>query len=120
MGSNSKEVRLNQQTYWKGKLDERMSILSARGLDSGKIASDRAIRKIRAEIRKAAARLQVVDNLDKKNQNMAEAKIRKASEGKKKKGSTEKELQEAAEISKRQQKKKTKKEKKQEEKTSEQ
>jgi hypothetical protein len=119
MGSNSKEARLNQQTYWKGKLDERMSILNARGLDSEKVAKDRAIRKIRAEMRRAGSRLQVVETLEKKAQDMAEAKAKKASEGKKKKVSKGKESEEAAEMSKRQQKKRAKKEKKQEEETTE-
>lgn len=115
MGSNSKEVRLNQQTYWEGKLDERMSVLNTRGLDSEKIAKDRAIRKIRAEIRKAGSRLQVIQNLEKKAHDMAEAKIQKAPDGKKKKAGKGKESEEREALSKRQQKKKAKKEKKQEE-----
>ena len=119
MGSNSKEVRLNQQTYWKGKLNERMSILKGRGVDSEKIAKDSAIRKIRAEIRRAGSRLQVVENLAKKAQDMAEAKVTKAAEGKKKKASKGKESQEGGEMSKRQQKKRAKKEKKQAEETTE-
>ena len=113
MGSNSKETRLNQQIYWKEKLDERMSVLNAQGLDSGKIAKDRAVRKIRAEIRRAGSRLQVVENLGKKAQDMAEAKVKKASEGKRRKASKTKEAKDAAEMSKRQQKKKAKKEEKQ-------
>ena len=119
MGSNSKEVRLNQQIYWKGKLDERMSVLNAQGLDSGKIARDRAVRKIRAEIRRAMSRLRVVENLEKKTQDMADAKVKKASEGKKKKARKGKESQEAAGMSKRQQKKRAKKESKPAEKTTE-
>jgi hypothetical protein len=116
MGSKSKEVRLNQQTYWNGKLDERIAILKARGLDSTKIAKDRAVRKIRAEIRRAGFRIQVVENQEKKALDMAEAKAKKASERKNKKASKGKETQEPAEMSKRQQKKKAKKEKKETEK----
>lgn len=115
MGSNSKEVRLNQKTYWKGKLDERLSVLNAKGLDSEKIAKDRAVRKIRAEIRRADSRLQVVENQEKKTQDMAEAKVRKADEAKKKKASKHKEKEKAPGMSKRQQKKKAKKEQKQQE-----
>ena len=112
MGSNSKEARSGQKAYWEKKLNERLSVLNDKGLESGRISKDSAVRKIRAQIRSAEARLQVISDLEKKVADMAKAKVEKAAAAKKKqakKGSTPEEEQK---ISKRQQKKKAKKEKK--------
>ena len=119
MGSNSKEARLGQKAYWEKKLHDRLLVLNEKGLDSGQTSQDRAIRKIRAEIRKADQRLQVIANLEKKVADMAEAKAKKAAALKKKKAKKEKVSGKAPEMSKRQQKKKAKKEKKQKEKKTE-
>ena len=111
MGSNSKEARSGQKAYWEKKLNERLSVLNDKGLESSRISKDSAVRKIRAQIRSAEARLQVISDLEKKVADMAKAKVEKAAAKKKqaKKG-TKPEGEEK--ISKRQQKKKAKKEKK--------
>jgi len=111
MGSNSKEARSGQKAYWEKKLNERLSVLNDKGLESGRISKDSAVRKIRAQIRSAKARLQVISDLEKKVADMAKAKVEKAAAKKKqaKKGTKPEEEQK---ISKRQQKKKAKKEKK--------
>jgi len=111
MGSNSKEARSGQKAYWEKKLNERLSVLNDKGLESGRISKDSAVRKIRAQIRSAEARLQVISDLEKKVADMAKAKVEKAAAKKKqaKKGTKPEEEQK---ISKRQQKKKAKKEKK--------
>jgi hypothetical protein len=117
MGSNSKEARLGQKAHWENRLNERLSALRDQGLESGQIVKDSAVKKIRAEIRKAQARLGVIESLEKKAESMAKAK--KAAADKKKKTKKEKKAKEAPEISKRQQKKKAKKEKKENEKKTE-
>ena len=112
MGSNSKEARLAQKAYWEKKLNERLSALNDKGLASDQIFKDSAIRKIRAQIRSADARLQVISDMEKKVVEMAKAKAKKAADTKKKKSKKGKTSEEEPKISKRQQKKKAKKEKK--------
>ncbi|MBW1700942.1 MAG: hypothetical protein JRJ50_02260, partial [Deltaproteobacteria bacterium] len=51
MASKSKETREGQKAYWENKLNQRMSILAEKGIESGKIAKDPAVKKIRARIR---------------------------------------------------------------------
>jgi hypothetical protein len=111
MGSNSKESRLAQKVYWERKLDARLSALNSRGLEPGRIAKDSGVRKMRAEIRRAEARLQVIESLGKKAEEMAKAKAKKAAEAKKKKTKKAKDAESKPEMSKRQQKKKSKKRK---------
>jgi hypothetical protein len=112
MGSESKVARLTQKESWEVKLQKRISELTERGVSLKAIPKDAAIRKMRAEIRKAVARLQVIEAKGKKIADMAKAKAKKASgaEGKKEKG--KKKAEKPAEMSKRQKKKKKKKEEK--------
>jgi hypothetical protein len=119
MGSNSKEARSGQKAYWENKLNERLSVLNDQGLESGRISKDNAVRKIRAKIRGADARLQVIADLEKKVADMAKAKAEKAAEAKNKKAKSGKASEKTPEMSKRQQKKKAKKEKKEKEKKTE-
>ncbi len=74
MGSSSKANRLDQKAYWKRKLNERLSLLAERGLEPEKIARDAGLRKIRAEIRKAGARLRVISDWEKKAEVLARSK----------------------------------------------
>jgi hypothetical protein len=112
MSSKSKEARLEQKAYWEKKLNHRMSELSEKGLEKESIEKDRAIKKIRAEIRAAGNRLKVIENLEKKQTEMAEAKAKKAAGPKKEKKKNAKPVEETAEMSKRQKKKAAKREKK--------
>ncbi len=104
MRSKSRETREAQKAYWENRLSRRLSELSQKGLSPSEVAKDPALKKIRAEIRKAGSRLRAIAAREQKVAEMAEAKARKeALPGKKKggKGKGEK----APEMSKRQQKK---------------
>lgn len=117
MGSESKEVRLGQKEYWETQLDRRISELTERGVAPTVMPKDAAVRKMRAEIRKAVSRLQVIEAKEKKIADMAKAKKSADSKGKKQKA--KKGGDKSPEMSKRQQKKKAKKAKKETEKTKE-
>jgi DNA polymerase III delta prime subunit len=111
MRSETKETRLDQKNYWQRQLDSRLAELKEQGLPQGQVSKDAAVRKIRAEMRKATARLQAIANKEKKITDMAEAKAQKAAAPKEKKQKGKKGAEEGAEMSKRQQKKKAKKQK---------
>ena len=112
MGSESKDVRIGQKAYWEAQLEKRISDLTERGVAQTAIPKDAAIRKIRAEIRKAVSRIQVIEANEKKIADMAKAKAKKTASAKGQKGKGKKKGEKPAEMSKRQQKKKAKKEKK--------
>jgi hypothetical protein len=103
MGSRSKASRLDQKAYWKEKLDERLLLLADRGLEPEKMARDGGVRKIRAEIRKAGARLKVISDSEQKTEDMARSKAEKVARPKKEKGKGAEEG--GSVVSKRQQKK---------------
>ena len=51
MGSQSKEVRLEQKAYWEAKLARRIAELADKGRDPRAISADTVVRKLRAEVR---------------------------------------------------------------------
>jgi len=112
MPSKSKKVRIDQRSYYENKLNQRLSVLVERGFESGKIAKDTVVRKLKAQIRETGARLNVIIDLEKKREEMAKIKAEKAAAPKKKAGKKKKDQDKSLEISKRQQKKKGKKAKK--------
>ncbi|MDY6970944.1 MAG: hypothetical protein SV775_01305 [Thermodesulfobacteriota bacterium] len=111
MASKDKEVRLNQKDLWEGKLDQRLSALTDKGLEPHKMARDSAVREIRAKIRDTDSRLEVIAGLERKREEMAAIKAEKLAAPKQEKGKKKrKQAEEPAPESKRQQKKKKKKE----------
>jgi len=112
MASKSKASRLEQKAYWEEKLNKRVSFLTEKGLEPGKIAKDTGVKKIRAQMRETEARLKVISDLARKAEEMARIKAEKMAEPKKGKGKEEKEPKDVPAASKRQQKKKKKKESK--------
>ena len=109
MGSETKEARMKQKDHWQIQLDKRLTDLSQRGVSPEDTAKDAAVRKIRAQIRKANGRLRAIDAKEKKSAEMAEAKKKKAAASKSGKKKDKKGQEKAPEMSKRQQKKKAKK-----------
>jgi len=110
MASKSKASRLEQKAFLEEKLDKRLSFLSEKGIEPGKIAKDTNVKKIRAQMRETEARLKVISALERKAEEMARIKAEKMAEPKKEKGKKEKEPKDGSAVSKRQQKKKKKKE----------
>jgi hypothetical protein len=110
MASKDKESRLGQMSYWEEQLNQRLALLTEKGVASEKIAKDTEIKKIRAKIRDTRDRIAAIEKKEKKLEEMAKTKAEKAAMPKKSK--KKKKGEGAPAESKRQQKKKKKKEKK--------
>jgi carbamoylphosphate synthase small subunit len=105
MVSKSFESRENQKEYWGSKLDQRLSFLTEKGFEPGKIAKDITVRKLRAKLRETGSRLKTIASKEKKVKEMARIKAEKAAAPKEEKGKKKKEAGKTPEKSKRQQKK---------------
>ena len=105
MPSKTREARLEQKKYIEVKLNERLSVLSEAGMDPQTIAKDRAVRKLRADLRKSSERLTAIDQKEKKIEEMANAKKEKTEKPKEKREKKAKAEDDQTEVSKRQQKK---------------
>ena len=105
MPSKSREARLEQKKYLEAKLSERLSALSEAGMDPQAAARDRAVKRLRADLRQAEERLSTIDKKEKKIEEMARAKEEKTQKPKEKKGKKARADDDQPEMSKRQQKK---------------
>lgn len=105
MPSKSKEARLEQKNLVEAQLNERLKALAEKGLEPQAIAKDTAVRKLRADLRKANERISVIEGREEKIEKMAKAKQEKLKTPKKEKEKKQKTEEEQAELSKRQRKK---------------
>ncbi|HKI49058.1 MAG TPA: hypothetical protein VKA69_07005 [Desulfobacteria bacterium] len=112
MASKDKESRLTQMSYWEEQLNQQLARLAEKGISSENIAKDTEVKKIRAKIRETRDRLTVIEEKEKKLEEMIKAKAEKAAKPKESKKKKKQQEEEEASESKRQQKKKKKKEKK--------
>ena len=112
MASKSFEARENQKEYWGSKLNQRLSLLTEKGFEPGKIAKDVTVRKLRAKMRETESRLKTIASREKKVEEMTRIKAEKAAAPKEEKGKKKKDVGKPTEKSKRQQKKSKKKESK--------
>jgi hypothetical protein len=74
MTSASKETRLRQKAEWETKLQKREALLTAKGADKKKIASDVLIRELKAKIKESNLRLRAIDATEKRTGDLAAAK----------------------------------------------
>lgn len=102
MVSKSFESRENQKEYWGSKLNQRLSFLTEKGFEPGKIAKDVTVRKLRAKLRETGSRLKTIASKEKKVKEMARIKAENAAAPKEEK---KKKAEKTPEKSKRQQKK---------------
>lgn len=102
MGSKTKQTREGQKTYWETKLNQRISVLAEKGMESEKIAKDPGVRNIRAKIRQAQGRLKVIADSEKKAEEISRDKAEKMASPIKEKAKKEKEQKKEPDISKRQ------------------
>ncbi len=105
MPSKAKDTRLEQKEYLEAKLNGRLAELAEKGLGSQAAAKDKAVRKLRADLRKTNERLSVIEGKQKKIEDMARAKEEKSKTPKKDKRKKQDAAEEQAEMSKRQKKK---------------
>ena len=109
MASKEKMARDEQKVYWEERLNQRLSLLADKKVESEKIAKDTTVRKLRAKIRKTDKRLRVIKEKEEKLVEMGKIKAEKLAVPKREKGGKS---EEKSTESKRQQKKKKKKESK--------
>ena len=112
MASKEKAARLDQKRHWDEKLDQRLSILTDKGVDPEKASKDTTVRKLRAKIRETDKRLKAIEGKEKKSEEMAKIKAEKLAAPKIDKAKKKKTGEKQPAESKRQQKKKKKKESK--------
>ena len=86
MASKSFEAKKNQKEYWGSKLNQRLSFLTEKGFEPGKIAKDTTVRKFRAKMRETGSRLKTIASKAKKVEEMARIKAEKAAAPKEEKG----------------------------------
>jgi hypothetical protein len=105
MPSKTKDARLEQKEYVEAKLNERLAELSEQGVGPQAAAKDSAVRKLRADLRKANQRLSAIESKEKKIEEMTRAKEEKLNEPKKEKARKREQEEAQPEMSKRQKKK---------------
>ena len=105
MPSKTREIRLEQKAHIEARLNERLSVLKEAGVDPHAIPKDRAVRKLRADLRHVNERLSVIEKKEQKIQEMARTREEKRQEPKDKKDKKSKAEEDQAAMSKRQQKK---------------
>ena len=140
MGSRNKEAQGRQKASFERRLEERLSFLAKKGVESPGIEKDALVKKLRANIRAINDRLKAIANNEKRTEELAKIKAEKAAlpplpkdkaagkekppkeapeEGKEKKKKKEKEKgqekEQKPEEEKKQEKKKEKKKEKKEE-----
>ena len=91
MGSNKRQVQIEQKESCERKLKYRLAFLSEKGIESREIDKDAIVKHLQGNIRAINTRLKAIDAIDKKNEELAKMKAEKAavpredSEGSKKK-----------------------------------
>ena len=78
MGSNQKETQARQIENFKRKLEERLSFLAEKGIESSGIAKDALVKKLKANIRAINRRLAAIAATVKRTEELATIKAEKA------------------------------------------
>ena len=78
MGSRKKEAQERQKAYFERRLEERLSFLSKKGIESPGIDKDTLVKKLRANIRAINDRLKAIADNEKRTEELAKIKAEKA------------------------------------------
>ena len=74
MASKDKESRLAQMDYWEEQLKQRLARLAEKDVAPEAIAKDMEVKKFRAKVRDTRDRLAVIEEREKKLEEMAKAR----------------------------------------------
>jgi hypothetical protein len=111
MGSKQKQTQVRQKEHFERKLKDRLSFLSEKGTESSEINKDAFTKKLKAHIRAMDERLKAIAKLEKRTEDLAKKKAKKAAAPQKApEGSKDKESKKAPEEGKEKKKKKETKE----------
>jgi hypothetical protein len=78
MGLKRKQMLMRQKSYFEHELQDRMSSLSGKGIESPKADKDTLVRKLQANIRALNRRLRLIADSEKKTEEMAKIKAERA------------------------------------------
>ncbi|MBN1224151.1 MAG: hypothetical protein JXB23_12965 [Candidatus Aminicenantes bacterium] len=78
MGLKRKQVLMRQKAYFEQKLQDRLSFLSGKGVKSPEADKDTLVRNLQANIRAVKSRLRLIADNEKRTEEMAKAKSRRA------------------------------------------
>jgi len=78
MGSKNKEAQGRQKAYFERRLEERLSFLAKKGIESPEIEKNALIKKLRANIRAINGRLKAIANNEERTEELAKMKAEKA------------------------------------------
>jgi hypothetical protein len=110
MGSQQKETQSGQKASFERRLENRLALLSGKGIDSPEIKKDVLVKKLRANIKAVNARLKTIADTEKKTEELAKIKAERAALPPKEKESAKtKKSEEALKEGKEKEKKKKKK-----------
>jgi hypothetical protein len=77
MGSKHKQSRMEQKASLERRLEDRLSYLSTKGIESPKIAKDVIVKKLRADINAVNTRLKWIADNEKRTEELAKIKAEK-------------------------------------------
>jgi len=96
MGSKHKQSRMEQKASFERRLEDRLSYLSKKGIESPKIDKDVLVKKLRADIKAVNTRLKAIADNEKRTEGLARIKAEKEAAPKEdQKGSKDKKSKEA-------------------------
>ena len=78
MGSKQKQTQTGQKAFFERRLEDRLSFLSKKGIESPEINKDTLVKKLRADIRAINARLNAIADNEKRTEALAKMKAEKA------------------------------------------
>ena len=78
MGSKNKEVQGRQKAYFERRLEERLSFLAKKGIESPEIEKNALVKKLRANIRAVNGRLKAIANNEERTEELAKIKAEKS------------------------------------------
>jgi len=73
-----KQILMGQKAYFEHKLQERLSFLSGKGIKSSQADKDTLVRKVQADIRAVKTRLQAIADNEKRAEEVAKIKAKRA------------------------------------------
>jgi hypothetical protein len=78
MGLKRKQKQLRQEAYFEQKLQNRLSFLSGKGIESPKADKDSLVKKLQANIRAIKNRLKLIADNEKRTEEIAKVKAERA------------------------------------------
>ena len=78
MGSKNKEAQGRQKAYFERRLEERLSFLAKKGIESPEIEKNALVKKLRANIKAINGRLKTIANNEERTEELAKMKAEKA------------------------------------------